>query len=591
MGIQASASVDAHPAVALAALSCFYFVAVFSLSSIKLLWLDELITLHIARLGSARAIWQALARGADPNPPFIHLAVMVCRSLFGEREWALRLPAMLGYWAGILSLFFFLKRRIPTTWALSAVFMSMSMAAFEYAFESRSYGVFYGLAMMAVLCWSRTVDEESSAARRALTLSGMIFALALGVSTNYFAVLAFFPIAAGEMARTLGCSEDVHHWKSGGLRAAAIHFAKHLDLRIWLGMIVAASPLLAFRSLINKSIAVFSPHAWNKVSIGQASDSYVQMIDSMLFPLLAVFVFTGAVWLLSRICSTCLSDLRPRWLGRIAKHSHSAKQVLPQHEIIAVLVLLIYPFLGYLLASLRGGMLSPRFVVPVCFGFAIVATVLLYRLFQPVAAAGFCVLLLTGGWMVGRQCMIGLDYHLQRMAFQNVVDRLPLAQHPSGPIAVPDPLMVLTFQHYAPPALASRIVFPVDFPSIRWFRHEDSPDENLWAGNGMVYHLPIVPLADFLRQSGDFLILGSEGNWMVETLTHHHYPVERIPLNPWAYDIGGFTPLMHDAPMFYAAAGDRSSKTELGKVSTILPFHSLEDMPQPDETLLPIQDR
>lgn len=61
--------------------------------------------LSLARLGNASALWAALGRGADPNPPLIHLAVMLCRHLFGEHEWALRLPAMLGYCVGFVSLF------------------------------------------------------------------------------------------------------------------------------------------------------------------------------------------------------------------------------------------------------------------------------------------------------------------------------------------------------------------------------------------------------------------------------------------------------------------------------------------------------
>src|SRR6202007_716807 len=108
-------------------LSVIYAAAVVGLSSVELLWLDELITLHIARLGSAGAIWSALAQGADPNPPVTHLLVHYARIVFGDHELAYRLPALLGYWAGLVSLFVYLLRRLPATWALNGTVLSMAM--------------------------------------------------------------------------------------------------------------------------------------------------------------------------------------------------------------------------------------------------------------------------------------------------------------------------------------------------------------------------------------------------------------------------------------------------------------------------------
>src|SRR5207253_8684887 len=69
------------------------------------------------------------------------------------------------------------------------------------------YAIFYGLTMLAVLCWTVTVDPFSRVVKRNFALAGMIFALAAGISTNYFAVLAFFPIAGGELVRTLRSEE------------------------------------------------------------------------------------------------------------------------------------------------------------------------------------------------------------------------------------------------------------------------------------------------------------------------------------------------------------------------------------------------
>jgi len=64
-----------------------------------------MITLHIANLGSVAAIWRALAQGADPNPPITYIMVLCGRGLLGDHELVYRLPAALGYWIGLLSLY------------------------------------------------------------------------------------------------------------------------------------------------------------------------------------------------------------------------------------------------------------------------------------------------------------------------------------------------------------------------------------------------------------------------------------------------------------------------------------------------------
>lgn len=533
----------------------------------KLLWLDELITLHIARLGSARAIWSALAQGADPNPPITHLLVMECRRLFGEREIALRLPAMVGYWIGMLSLFLFLRRRVTGTWALAGTVMSMAMGAFEYSYESRSYAIFYGLAMLAVYCWSVAVDREQGLGARRLALAGMAMALAGGLSTNYFSVLAFLPIAGGELVRTLRAR------RVGG-------WAWAINLKVWAGLATAMLPLLAYRKLIEQSIAQFAPYAWNKASLDQVADSYTQMVEVILYPLLGLMVFAGLVMLLGQFCVHCRAAMRPRWIGQLAAEQarYRRRGTLPVPEATAAFLLMTYPILGYCVASIRGGMLSPRFVIPVCFGFAIVAIVACFRVFGHWREAGVVVLFGSVAWFAARESVISYWYLEQKQSFYRVLEHMPEGEYAGAPIVIADPLMVLTFEHYAPAAMSRRIVFPVDFPAVRLYRREDSPEENLWAGRERWFGVPIVPLADFQRSAGRYLIVASDGNWLVQDLLKHRYPVERLPINTRAEAIGGFTPLNHGTPIFYASVGDRFLK-ETGYRIVPIPFERKGNLP------------
>ena len=585
MSTEAEESIDRSPGHAFLLFSIAYFAVVFILSSFKLLWLDELITLHIAKLGSASAIWHALARGADPNPPVTHLLVLLSQKVFGDHEFAYRLPATVGYWIGLLSLFLFLKDRLPATWALAGTVLSTTMAAFDYSYESRSYGIFYGLAMLAFLCWSRAVDPNRGTASRRLTLVGMVLALATGISTNYFAVLAFFPIAAGESALTIMRVLERSRQSRSGRYGSRISILSAIDLRVWLGLAIAGTSLLAYSSLIARSIAQFGPYAWNKVSLGQVADSYTEMVEVVLYPILALFCLGVAVFFVTRhlapLCAGCRGKLFPGWLAPLFNREHPGF-ALPIHEAIGVLFFMLYPILGYVVASIRGGMLSPRFVIPVCIGFAIAGSIVAFQLFGNMRQAGMVFLCFVSAWFAARESYVGYWYEEQKQSFYKVLDHLPEAElsvSQAARIVIPDPLLVLTFQHYAPRALASRVVFPVDFPAIRFFRHDDSPEENLWAGRNWLYTVPIVPMASFQRSASDYLIIASDGNWYLDDLARHHYEFDRLPINTRAGAIGGFTPLAHGVPTYYTVSRSSPENYILSDYSIPVPFQVADNLP------------
>jgi len=581
---------DANPVRSFAVLTTLYFLVVCVQSSFKLLWLDEFITLHLARLNSLHDLWHALSVGADPNPPVTYMLVHWCRQLFGDHEWAYRLPAMIGCWVGLASLFAFLKRRVCGSWAIFGCLVWMAMAAFDYSFESRSYGIFYGLAMFAFLCWTIAIETSRTSSMRWIAWAGMVLALAGGISTNYFSVLAFLPPAIGELARTA-----MH--ASGGRPPTPIAFRKNrrdwlslalgaIDLRVWIGFAVAASPLLLFRPLIARSIAQFAPYAWNKVSLDQVFDSYTEMVEIILFPILALLVVGGIVFFgkerVRAACRQCRNKLLPSWIESIFI-PYRGRTPLAPYEAAGVFVFMAYPFCGYIIASIRGGMLSPRFVIPVSYGFAIAATVVARYLFRNLRGAPVVLLCIACAWFLSREAVVWYWYKQQKESFYRIIDKFQDAQAlvPAGsPIVIADPLLALTFQHYAPSKLASRVVFPVDFPAIRYFRHDDSPEENLWAGRNVLYTIPIVPLAEFQHSSGTYMIVASKSNWLLEDLRKHRYSFERLPVDTQAIDLGGFTPLARGVPEFYEARADRAPAQASKYSRPPAPFQTSQNLPE-----------
>jgi hypothetical protein len=581
---------DAHPVRAFSVLTTLYFVVVFTQSSLKLMWLDEFITFHLARLNSLHDLWHALAVGADPNPPITYILVHWCRQIFGDHEWAYRAPAAVGCWIGLVSLFAFLKRRLCGSWAIFACLVWMAMAAFDYSFESRSYGIFYGLAMVSFFSWTVAIDVSRTAAGRWAGLAGMVAALAAGISTNYFAVLAFLPPAAGELVRSIVRARRTRPGSlvefNRGRERNRFRAMGAFDLRVWIGFAIAATPLLLYRPLIAHSITQFAPYAWNKVSLEQVFDSYTEMVEIILYPILVLLVLGGVVFFTKErvlaVRRESGSRLLPRW-AELMFARHEGSSLLPPHEAAGVFVFMVYPICGYIIASIRGGMLSPRFVIPVCYGFAIAAAIVARYLFRNSRFVPVFLLGIACAWFLSREAVIGYWYMQQKNSFYKVVTTLEQAEEhmPAGsPIVIADPLLALTFQHYAPDELAKRVVFPVDFPAIRYFRHNDSPEENLWAGRNLLYSMPIVTMADFERTAGRYIVIAGEKNWMLQDLAKHRYAVSRLPLETGAEDIGGFTPLAHGVPEIYEADGDRSPTQKKLYSRPPISFEVLQNLPE-----------
>jgi hypothetical protein len=492
----------------LLAITGLYFLITLTQANLRLLWFDELVTFYIAKLNSLGGIWRALASGSDPNPPLSHALVMWSTRLFGDNAMAVRIPAILASWMGLVCLYAFLRKRVPVVYAAAGAFFFMATAAFDYSYEGRSYPLMLGFAMLSLLAWRWTVEGS----HRYWSAALLAAALAGGISSNYFAVLAFFPIAAGELYRNID--------------------RRKLELRVWVALAVGGLPLLFYLPLINHAINRFSPHAWNKPRIDVIADSYTEMIEYVLIPALIIFGLAVLAWMRQRRTARQLLAPDP----------------LPRHEAVAVFVNLLYPFLGYAIAVARAGMISPRFLIPMCFGFAISVSVLSYRLFSRSQTAAVVILTLFFAWVMARESFVAHAWLEQREAFERVQQHLPNART----VAVTDSLLSLPLYFYSKPEVARRLVFPVDFEAIHRYKGEDSPEQNLWAGRNFVFPLPIVPLTEFEQSTPNFLIVTTKDNWILWRYAVQGRAPRLLPILPRAGNIGGFTPLSHGEPFYFA---------------------------------------
>lgn len=501
---------ERNPSAVLAGVAVLYVTLVMPLLLIKLLWADEFITLYISKLNSVTAIWHALARGADPNPPLTHIVTMWSMRIFGENAFAMRLPALLASGIGLICLVLFLRRRVPVVYAAAGACFFMSTNAFNYSYEARSYAFILGFAMLSMVLWQYSIEGNHPAAAAV----GMAIALAAGLSSNYFAVLAFFPIAAGELVRDLE--------------------RRKIEWKIWIALALGGLPIFAYMGLINHAIAKFSPYAWNKPRPDVIFDSYTEMVEVILWPAL-VLLAAGVIV----------------YVRGILKHRRKDTPVLPRHEFAAVLVLMAYPFIAYVIAVARAGMLSPRFVIPLCYGFAIAVCVTAYRLFRRSHLAAAVVLLLCFSWAIARDGVCAYDYMAQRQSFFRILNRLP----ESGTIAVSDSLLVQPLYHYAPRQVAARIVFPLDFDAIHKYKKEDSLEQNFHTAKDL-FPVPLVSLNDLEIKIPYYTIVTTQGNWLLRQFENDGVHAQLLPINTHSTDIGGFTPLCHGPAVLYEAGGD-----------------------------------
>ncbi len=517
-----AATMEAHPWMALGGLSILYWAIVLVQSALKLLWLDELITLYVARLGSARAIWSALLHGADPNPPLNHILSMWAMRVFGQNAFGLRLPAMLASWAGLAGLYTFLRAQLPVIFSMIGVCSFMAMGGFDYSSEGRPYALLLCASIVSLLLWRRIVEGRNE------NLPAIVLALALAVSisSNYFGGLAVFPIAVGEAARTFQ--------------------QKRFCWRVWLALLAGSASILAYLPLIHSAMTRFIPHAWNKADIRNIPGAYLEMVDYILFP---------ALILLAAVLTTRI--LRGRGWQAPWDRNREARQgtkgrIFPPHEMAAIITLGLYPVLGYGIATAMSGMIAPRCVIPVCYAFAILIATCTYRLFAGRAKSAICVLAFFLAWIGARESVLSVWLVQQKQAFFSLRDQLPV---PSGSekILVPDCFLVLPFYYYASPDIASRVVFPIDFRAIHKHKDEDSGEQNLWAGRNRVFPMPVEKVASLeAGHAGESMIVAPNDNWFLQELRDAGYHPVLLRFSPHGNHLGDFTPMSRPNPAYFA---------------------------------------
>ncbi len=158
------------------------------------LWTDETFSIDYAQEETYQKM--AVKISTTEAAPFGHYVLLrAWMSVFGDSEWAVRLPSALLGTASIVLLFLIIRKLFTKKIALLAsLFMATSMVQVVYSQEARLYSLFTFLSLLSTLAFLCVLDAEKKGKPLLKPYCFYILSVALSAYTNYttfFLVLGF----------------------------------------------------------------------------------------------------------------------------------------------------------------------------------------------------------------------------------------------------------------------------------------------------------------------------------------------------------------------------------------------------------------
>ena len=439
----------------------------------RLFWNDELFTVYIARIPTVSGIWAFLATGVEQTPPTFHLLIRVVMLALGEHHLAVRLPSILAMGMVGICMFVVVSRRTSTAYGIIAMLCPILTQAFLYAYEARPYALVLAFSAGSLLCWQSATEGH----RRGLSLAGLAATLAAALCSHYYAVLAFLPLVAGEVARSF--------------------FRRRVDPAVWLAFCVATTPLLAFLPLLmagRKLAGTF----WARPRWQDMVGFYQNILSPAVVPLL-LMVLVLASYALARAAA-----------GRERMFPVAPP---PRHEVLAAVAYLALPVVAIVLAKLVTGAFTDRYALPAVLGLAMIVSWGAFHLLDGRAAMGVLLAALLVGWFVIFAGVAPALQLRQGAGEQRAIYRfLQTAAPGNTPIVIADPHAFFQLTYYAPPELAPRLVYLVD--PAEALRHLDTDTVDLGMREfGRWNTLRVEPYRAYLSAHPHFLLYANRSSW------------------------------------------------------------------------------
>lgn len=463
----------------LAAFSVVYFALSLRLASTSSFWFDELFTFYISsRPGPERL--ELLRLGLDHQPPTFYALSAFLLQIIPNPHVALALPQIIGVWAACLGTYVFVSRRSSALFGLLAMLVLVNTLAYHYALEARPYGLATGFAALALLMWQLAADGQS----RTLTLPALSLMLFGGVSSHYYAVLMFVPIAVGELTRLVARRRI--DW---GMLAAGTG-----------GAILSA----VYLPFVTGSVGGFEANNWAAPLPRKLYNEYLSLFFDLTAPVMLLFVLMTLALMLFRADPDPDDD-----------RDHVA---LPIPDLAAALSLFALPAVQYIVAATVTNKMHERYVLQTTVGFAVLAAFLVYIASRRHAWIG---VLVTSVALLDFGVHVGPRLARRDAVPGSIVERLA-AEAPSGsPIVIDNAMQLLPVAHYSSPRFRARLYYPVDPEAARRFATFPPPKGGQnWLRNQEYMPIQAVPFHELLSAHSEFLLYSTNATseWVLKKM-------------------------------------------------------------------------
>jgi hypothetical protein len=382
----------------------------------KKLWIDELVTVYMAKQDGPAEIVRATAEGVDVSPPLYSILVQAVLPLVGSEALAARLPSTVGLCLMLVALLAVSRRWFGGVgaWVPSLLAFDSLRSAGN---DGRSYGLILGCCAVSLFCW-----QEASAGRQRTTFIVLLAAtLALMSALHYYSIFFAIPLFLGELVR----------WRKSGKPDIAILAA----ISTMLLVLAMHYPLIEANR--RYAVSYWSPANWSQIR---------SFYELYFLPMLS---FGAVLALIVRLILPSQPGNQPE------------APVMPMHEWVAIGALALIPAFAVAVSKYTTHVFVDRYTVWAIIGFAILVGAALHTVTrrQVIVAVGISVALAA---------ILGV--HMMRDALreppvlnegESVFQALAGLPDGSEPIVVPNSHVFMELAYYGDSRWRDRLVYPL----------------------------------------------------------------------------------------------------------------------------------
>ncbi len=463
-------------------------------------WYDEICTWVIVHQRGLSGMWDALKHSVDGQPPGYYLIVRLATVFAGNEQISFRIPSILGFSVITICLFVFVRRRSNNVNALICAAIPLFTLLFDlFAVEARPYSLVVACIALALVSYQRAPAVPW------MILMGL--SLALAQAFHYYSVISFVPFIAAELVYLLR--------------------TRQLRWRVWVAFSCGLLPLAGFWPLLSRFRAFYGSHFWAVPSLSGTESSY------------GWFFKTNLAWgvILTAVAAIAVLGKLLIEIRRTTGADRPAVDLV--HEQMLTLGFLALPFVGFAVAELCHGGMTPRYVLSSVLGFSLAAAYVLPRITRrSVGLIATLALLLAFALQEGK---FWSSYNIHFISPADSVEKLVAsAGFPDLPVVISHPHDFLQLAHYASPEWNKRFVSVVDPAEAIVYSGSDSADKELQVMRNYT-PLQVYDFNEFAKEHPTFLLYSSNAgfglDWWGVKLFRSGYTLKMVAMTDFFHRV------------------------------------------------------